>query len=118
MLSGVERPTKTKATPFVNLLQPLADDLSEHRSATPPGRPSDLLFARSDGGPWSSDDYRNLRRRRFRPAAEAVGLDRLRPYDLRHFFISLLANAGTPILDIAVQTGHSPEECLDRKSVV
>jgi integrase len=111
-VSGLEHATKTKAARLVNLLRPLADDLAAYRRALASARPSTLLFPRPDGRPWSTDDYRNWRRRRFRPAAESAGLRQLRPYDLRHFFVSLLVNAGTPILDVAAQTGHSPEECI------
>lgn len=72
----------------------------------------ELLFARRHGGPWSDDDYRNWRGRVFRPAALEAGLQRPRPYDLRHSFVSLLIQEGVSIVEVARQAGHSPEECL------
>jgi Phage integrase family len=109
---GRERPTKTKATRGVGLLRPLAQDLAAYRRARGHPTQSALLFERRDGGPWSDDDYRNWRNRNFAPAVMAAGLEDVRPYDLRHSFVSLLISAGAPILDVAYQAGHSPDECL------
>ena len=109
---GREKATKTNATRTVRLLRPLGQDLAEWRMAC--GRPPDaeLLFARRDGNPWSDDDYRNWRGRIFRPAAVEAGVERPRPYDLRHSFVSLLIQEGVSIVEVARQAGHSPEECL------
>ena len=81
----------------------------------PKVRPAEgaLVFARSDGGCWSEDDFRNWRRRRLSPAAEAIGLDRLVPYDLRHSFCSLLIHEGMSPVDVAAQAGHAPSMSLD-----
>jgi integrase len=109
---GREKATKTNATRTARLLAPLALDLAEWRLAC--GRPDGrtLLFPRPDGQPWSHDDYRNWRVRIFRPAAAAAGVDRPRPYDLRHSFVSLLIQEGVSVVEVARQAGHSPEECL------
>jgi integrase len=109
---GRERPTKTRATCAVGLLAPLAHDLAAYWEARNQPARSTLLFRRPDGGPWSDDDYRNWRSRNFAPAVVAARLEDVRPYDLRHFFVSLLIDAGAPILDVAYQAGHSPDECL------
>jgi integrase len=109
---GRERPTKTKATRAVGLLRPLAHDLAVYRGACGHPAQSALHFERRHGGPWSDDDYRNWRRRTFGPAVVAAGIDDVRPYDLRHSFVSLLTAAGAPILDVAYQAVHSPDECL------
>ena len=59
-------------------------------------------------------DYRNWRRRHFEPAAKAVGLDKARPYDLRHSFASLMLHEGrVSIVDLASQLGHSPTMTLN-----
>jgi integrase len=109
---GREKPTKTNATRTVRLLAPLAQDLAEWRLAC--GRPDGraFIFPRRDGRPWSDDDYRNWRDRIFRPAAAGAGVDKPRPYDLRHSFVSLLIHEGVSIVEVARQAGHSPEECL------
>jgi integrase len=93
----------------VNLLRPLADDLRAY--ARHAGRDG-LVFPKPDGGPWLDHDFRNWRKRVFRPAAEACGLPALRPYDLRHSFASLLIHEGKPLMEIAEQLGHSVETLL------
>jgi integrase len=56
---------------------------------------------------------RTLRRRSFRPAARAAGVEDPRPYDLRHSFASLLIHPGRhSIVEIAAQLGHNPTTCL------
>jgi integrase len=50
--------------------------------------------ARSDGEALSRKDRNNWRKRRFGPAAQAIGIERLRPYDLGHSFCSLLIREG------------------------
>ena len=92
----------------VRLLAPLRDDLELLRAGDGP------VIARSDGGFWRETDWRNWRRRVFRPAAERAGLTAARPYDLRHAFASLLIAEGRlSIVEIAAQLGHNPTVCLD-----
>ena len=110
---GEERgDTKTDRARTVRLVDPLARDLNELRLAC--GRPdaSQLLFPRQDGGPWQDHDYRNWRKRRFAPAALAAGVERPRPYELRHSFVSLLIHEGVSVVEVARQAGHSPSMCL------
>ena len=104
--------TKTHSTRTVRLLAPLAADLAEWRLAC--GRPPEtaLLVPSSAGAHWRDHDFRNWRKRAFRPAAEAAGVAKARPYDLRHSFVSLLIHEGVSIVEVARQAGHSPEECL------
>lgn len=82
-------------------------DVADHRFAAsrPPG--CTLLFARADGEPWREYDYRNWRRRVFRPAVKRAGLPITRPYDLRHACASLLLHAGWPLTEVADHLGHS-----------
>ena len=79
------------------------------------GRPGDeeLVFPAHDGQPWQEDDGRNWRRRVFGAAAERAGLGRVRPYDLRHSFVSLLIAEGRSIVEVARQAGHSATMALD-----
>lgn len=76
--------------------------------------PDGLLFPRGDGGLWRTDDWNNWRHRQFFPAAEAAGLGRPRPYDLRHSFASLLIREQkTSIIELADQFGHAPTMTLN-----
>jgi len=97
----------------VRLLPPLADDLTAWRAAS--GGPNDdaRVFPSSSGGLWSPHDWKNWVRRRFRPAAAAAGVERARPYDLRHSFCSLLLYEGRTIVEVARQAGHAPSMSLD-----
>ena len=62
--------------------------------------------------PWRDTDYRNWRKRVYRPAAAEVGIDKPQPYDLRHSLVSLLIHEGISVLEVARQAGHSPTVCL------
>jgi integrase len=66
-----------------------------------------LLIPRPDGEPWREHDYRNWRRRVFKPAVVASGLPITRPYDLRHACASLMIHAGNPLTEIAEHLGNS-----------
>jgi integrase len=104
---GEVGPTKTRRIRTVQLLEPLVDDLNRERarrSATKRG----LVFPSPRGRPWTPDRWRNWRRRTFRAAAEAAGLEGTRPYDLRHSYVSLLIAEGRSVLEVARQAGHSP----------
>lgn len=87
-------------------------DLAEWRLACGRSPASALLFPSGNGDSWREHDFRDWRKRAFRPAAQAAGLTGARPYDLRHSFVSLLINEGVSIVEVARQAGHSPEECL------
>ena len=54
-----------------------------------------------------------LARRVFQAAAESAGLGTIRPYDLRHSFVSLLIAERRTIIDVARQAGHSPTMALN-----
>jgi integrase len=97
----------------VSLLPPLIEDLDEWRDASA-ARPGAPLFAAASGGFWRATDWRNWRKRVYRPTAQSVGIDGARPYDLRHAFASLLIHEGRmSIVEIAAQLGHNPTVCLD-----
>jgi integrase len=98
----------------VALLSPLRDDLAIWRRASLPAAPSSPLFPSGSGGFWRASDWRNWRKRAYRPVAEQVGIDGARPYELRHAFASLLIHEGRlSVVDIAAQLGHNPTVCLD-----
>ena len=73
---------------------------------------SELVFPRTDDW-WLKSDWRNWRRRVWRVTTNALGMDGVRPYDLRHSFASLLIHEGRlSIVEIAQQLGHNPNTCL------
>src|SRR5215210_5805842 len=97
----------------VELLSPLREDLAEWRrsSLSTPVAP---VFPAASGAFWRESDWRNWRKRSYKPVAESVGIDGARPYDLRHAFASLLIYEGRlSVVDIAAQLGHNPTVCLD-----
>ena len=100
----------------VPLLAPLREDLAVWRRACgvprSVGPRSSRTRPRSPSGGRS--DWRNWRKRSYRPVAEDVGVDGARPYVLRHAFASLLIHEGRlSVVDIAAQLGHNPTVCLD-----
>ncbi len=100
--------SKTGRARDVELLAPLVQDLAEWRLIC--GRPDtkDLIVPRYSGGEWSREDWANWRRRIWRPAAIAAGVDGdLRPYRLRSSFVSLLLWEGRSLPYVADQAGHS-----------
>jgi len=110
--NGVEKSTKTGKIRTVRLLGPLADDLEAWRDRAGKPKLDSFLFTKADGSAWTDFDWRNWRRRIFEPAAESVGLESARPYDLRHSFASLLIHSGQSVVEVARQMGNSPEVTL------
>jgi len=98
-----------------------AEDLELWR----PHSASVFVFGRvGDGQPWSKSNYDNWRSRHprkgkdgtkrrpscFKRAAEDLGLGaNLKPYDLRHTFATLAANAGWTADEIAHQLGNGTD---------
>jgi integrase len=110
---GVVKDTKTRGVRTVRLLAPLRDDLAAQRALLGDIDDLQLVIPRSDGGPWPEHQWRNWRRRVFRPAASAAGVAGARPYDLRHSFVSLLIAEGRNVIDVARQAGHNPTMTLE-----
>lgn len=74
-----------------------------HALVTLPSRAAGgLVFPRSSGGMFS----RSNMKRAWQQTIRATGVRRIRPYDLRHTFASLLITAGKNPLYIARQMGH------------
>src|SRR4051812_37992047 len=98
----------------VALLAPLRGDLGEWRLASRLSLPTAPVFPAASGTFWRATDWRNWRKRIYKPVAESVGLEGARPYDLRHAFASLLIHEGRlSVVEIAAQLGHNPTVCLD-----
>jgi integrase len=103
---GEEKATKTNASRAVRLLEPLRRDLAEWRLAS--GRPGDnaLVFPSASGKTWSQASYQSWRRRAFARALTAAEVAKVRPYDLRHSYASLLLHEGRNVIYVARQLGH------------
>lgn len=100
--SIIFRASKTEKDRVTRLLEPLAADLREFR-----GHKTEL-------GPvfgWSSDQFHNWRRRGFKRATKAAGVEGTRPYDLRHAFATLLAAEGHGLDYLARQLGNTIPTC-------
>jgi integrase len=110
---GELRGQKTGKPPrTVDLLQPLKHDLAELRLREGRPKPDELVFPRTDDW-WLKSDWRNWRRRVWRVTTRELGMESVRPYDLRHSFASLLIHEGRlSIVEIAQQLGHNPTTCL------
>ncbi len=109
---GQEKETKTGATRSVPAPRALQADLAEWRLASPFSGPTDLLWPKRNGLPWTKSDWQNWTQRYLQKAGETIGRPKLRPYDLRHSSASLLIAAGRPVTEVAALLGHSPNVCL------
>ncbi len=109
---GGVRPTKTGRSRTVRLLAPLRQDLGAFRLAQ--GRPGEtgVIFPDRYGQPWTPGRWTGWWNT-WRAAIDKVGLEGVRPYDLRHSFVSLLISEGQSILEVARQAGHSPTMALE-----
>ena len=97
-----EGPPKTKAgRRSMTLPSSVVADLRLHvaRYGNAP-----YVFSTAGGNTWSAEDWRC---RVWRPAVKAAGLDPLRPHDLKHTGVALLAAAGVDPSEIARRAGHS-----------
>jgi integrase len=98
----VEGPPKTRAGRRTMTLPPsLVHDLAAHLGVQPGTR---YVFGPSGERPVTADDWR---RRYWRPAVAAADLEPLRPHDLKHTGVALLALAGVDPSEIARRAGHT-----------
>jgi integrase len=97
-----EGPPKTKAgRRSMTLPSSVASDLRLHVARY--GN-SQYVFNCASGKTWSAEDWRV---RVWRPAVNEAGLAPLRPHDLKHTEVALLAGAGVDPSEIARRAGHS-----------
>lgn len=111
--SILARDTKRHRERSIPMIEPLAESLNTWRLRRGRPGPDALVVPTMVEGDWTDDDWRNWRRRNFKPAAVAAGLPAdVRPRDLRGSFVSLLVHEGRSIVEVARQVGHSPAICL------
>jgi integrase len=98
---------KTGRTRVVPLLPVVRQELAAlHLRQGRPG-PAAPIIATSAGEHWSDSRLRSFRRHRWSKVAPG-----LRPYDLRHAYVSLMIQAGHTVVEVAKWAGHSPQVCL------
>ncbi len=94
---------KTGKIRVIDMSNELAKVLKEWRLACPHSE-LNLVFPNSNGNYQSAD---NLAKRRFLPALNRAGIDKIRFHDLRHTYASLLLANGAPMKYVQHQLGHS-----------
>jgi integrase len=107
-----EKATKTTKTRTVPLSSALKADLDAWKRQLGSPTADAFILSRADGEPWTTDDYRNWQRRRFRTAVKATGIGLARPYDLRHSAASLWIAEGRNPVDVGAWLGHDPTMTL------
>jgi integrase len=110
---GGVKATKTSQSRTVRLLAPFALDLAEWRLVCRRPEADTLVFPNLQGGVWNDRAWQTWHRDAWAPACRDSGLTSVRPYDLRHSFVSLLIHEGRSVVDVARQAGHSPTMTLD-----
>lgn len=94
---------KTGKIRVIDMSNELAKVLKEWRLACPHSE-LNLVFPNSNGNYQSAD---NLAKRRFLPALNRAGIDKIRFHDLRHTYASLLLANGASMKYVQHQLGHS-----------
>lgn len=98
----IEGPPKTKAgRRTMTMPTSVLADLGAHLDCQPGSK---YVFGPSGERPLPADDWRT---RPWRRAVLAAGLNPLRPHDLKHTGVALLALAGVDPSEIARRAGHS-----------
>lgn len=108
----VSAPKTPKARRTVTLPESAIRVLTKHRKQQATERIQlgaawnnhDFIFCSRHGEPL---DYRVVVRRHFKPLARRIGLEALRPYDLRHTCATLLLASGENVKVVSERLGHS-----------
>lgn len=98
---GVIDVTKSKKIRIVDMLPQAREALQRQRRLTGLARD---VFLTQHGEPYQESE---TLRRQFKSAVKRAGVKELRMYDMRHTFVTLMAQAGMPESWIIQQVGHS-----------
>ena len=99
--------SKTGRTRVVPLLPVVRQELAALKLLKGRPAPAAPIISTRAGGPWSETRFRSFRRHRWSKVAPSM-----RPYDLRHAYVSLMIQAGHTVVEVARWAGHSPAVCL------
>ena len=99
--------SKTGRTRVVPLLPIVRKELAELQLRQGRPGPAAPIIATGTGECWSDSRFRSFRRHRWSKIAPGM-----RPYDLRHAYVSLMIQAGHTVVEVAKWAGHSPQVCL------
>jgi integrase len=99
--------SKTERTRVVPLLPTVRKELAALQLRQGRPGPAAPIIATSSGEAWSDSRFRSFRRHRWSKVAPGM-----RPYDLRHAYVSLMIQAGHTVVEVAKWAGHSPQVCL------
>lgn len=99
---GTEKPTKTGTNRAVEIIEPLKSRLET----------AEVRDGRIVGKTFREHDWRNWLRDVWRPACQRAGVIGVRPYDLRHTYISKMIHDGRSVVQVAAQAGNSPAVTL------
>jgi integrase len=98
-------PPKTRAARrTIGIPRAVVVELEAHLAAYVAQDPEALIFTSDRGGQLRPA---NFRRRIWRPATRAAGLEGLRPHDLRHTAVALWIAAGASPKEVAARAGHT-----------
>ena len=99
--------SKTGRTRVVPLLPVVRQELAALQLRTGRPGPAAPIISTAAGERWSDSRFRSFRRHRWSKIAPGM-----RPYDLRHAYVSLMIQAGHTVVEVAKWAGHSPQVCL------
>jgi integrase len=99
--------SKTGRTRVVPLLPVVRQELAALQLRKGRPGPAAPIISTRAGEPWSESRFRSFRRHRWSKVAASM-----RPYDLRHAYVSLMIQAGHTVVEVARWAGHSPAVCL------
>jgi integrase len=99
--------SKTGRTRVVPLLPIVRQELVALRLRKGRPGPAATIISTAAGERWSDSRFRSFRRHRWSKVAPGM-----RPYDLRHAYVSLMIQAGHTVVEVAKWAGHSPQVCL------
>jgi integrase len=99
--------SKTGRTRVVPLLPIVRQELAALKLVKGRLGPGAAIISTSAGDAWTESRFRSFRRHRWCKVAP-----NMRPYDLRHAYVSLMIQAGHTVVEVARWAGHSLAVCL------